>query len=222
MKCLSRTPLRISPVHTELQHYSGQWQDINQMPCLLTTPDDQTTQLGVADLTCLHRFGVKGAAAATWLASQNIPVPARPNSWCPLAEDTSGHGLVARLGLNELLIEDSLQTPITAQLRETNDLPEQVCPVLRQDLAIALSGQAVHDLLLQTCNVNFKALCLSDHPVVLTSMIGVSVTVIPGTKRDRPFYRIWCDGTFGLYVWRTLVTIMNQLGGGVVGAGQWL
>lgn len=224
MKLSLKPPLRVSPVHTELQQCSGEWQDINQMPYLIKTSDDQkATQLGIADLSCLNRFGIKGAAAATWLDGQNIPVLAQPNCWCPLTEESSEVGIVARLGANEFLAEDSLQTAVTVQMREASrQLPETVYPVLRQDLAIALLGQAVHELLLQICNVNFRALSLSEHPVVLTSMIGVSVTVIPGMREGLPFYRVWCDGTFYVYIWRTLVQIINESGGSVIGTGRWL
>lgn len=221
---LSQLPLRTSPVYAELQQYCGEWQVINQMPCLVMTADDaEANQLGLADLTCLKRFGVKGAAAATWLSQQNVPIPAQLNCWCPLIEDRSQSGIVARLGKNEFLIEDSLQTYVTDHLHEaSSQLPTQVCPVLRQDLAIALSGESIHELLRQTCNINFRALDLSQYPVILTSMIGVSVTVIPTVRKGLPFYRIWCDGTFGSYVWQTLVAIIDQLGGSVVGVGQWL
>jgi sarcosine oxidase subunit gamma len=48
-------------------------------------------------------------------------------------------------------------------------------------------------------------------------MIGVAVTVIPGDRNGQPFYRIWCDGTFGTYFWQTLVEIATELGGGAIG-----
>jgi len=86
------------------------------------------------------------------------------------------------------------------------------------DTAIALCGTSVNELLLQTCNINFRALSLEERPVILTSMVGVAVTIIPGERAGAPFYRIWCDGTFGVYIWRTLLAIAQDLGGGAVGA----
>jgi sarcosine oxidase subunit gamma len=53
-------------------------------------------------------------------------------------------------------------------------------------------------------------------------MIGVSVIIIPGEREGIPFYRLWCDITFGSYLWQTLVQIIHELGGSVVGAAQWL
>jgi len=60
-------------------------------------------------------------------------------------------------------------------------------------------------------------------PAVLTSMVGVGVTVIAERPlRSRVFrqcmaLRIWCDGTFRAYLWQTLVEVARDLGGGPVG-----
>lgn len=183
------------------------------------TPDlfgDKATaaHLGMADKSFLNRFGVKGAGAANWLESQGIPVPDRPNTWCPLPDG----GIVARLGRTEFLIEDSLNFPVAPRLAEASQqYPDQVYPVLRQDAAIALCGTSINELLLQTCSINFRALSLAEHPVILTSIVGVAVTIIPGERAGVPFYRIWCDGTFGAYVWRTMLAIAEELGGSAVG-----
>ncbi|OLP20379.1 hypothetical protein BST81_01225 [Leptolyngbya sp. 'hensonii'] len=166
-----------------------------------------TEYLHLMDLSHLPRFGVKGPAAVAWLQSQGISVPDRPNSWKPLSDG----GLVARLGLNEFLLEGSAIAPQLAQACQPP--PPRVYPVLRQDRAICLRGRAVQELLRQTCNVNFRALDLNTHPVILTTLIGVSVTVIPGEQAGLPFYRIWCDGTFGTYFWSTLAEITAELGG---------
>jgi len=51
-------------------------------------------------------------------------------------------------------------------------------------------------------------------------MVGVAVTVIPNERAGQPFYRIWCDGTFAVYLWQTLLAIATELGGGAVGAAR--
>jgi sarcosine oxidase subunit gamma len=209
------TPLRLSPIHDALQPITGSWREINGMPALMTSLPEAAIapQLGISDLSFLTRFGVKGAGAADWLNRQNIPVPEQPNSWHPL----SGGGIVARLGMNEFLVEDGLHTAIAPQLAEAcQHPPSKVYPVLRQDLAIALCGQAVNELLLQTCSFNFRALALSARPVILTSLIGVAVIIVPGEQNRFPHYKIWCDGTFGMYLWQTLLEIAAELGGNVM------
>lgn len=203
------TPRRISPI-AALLPLQGEWREVNGMPTLAKLPHANGA-LQLADLSCLTRFGVKGAGAAAWLAQQ-VPIPDRPNSWLPLPTG----GLIARLGLSEFLIEDGWESDMAMRLAAQSP-PTAVYPVLRQDAAIAVSGATVNELLLQTCSVNFRALNLSDRPVVLTSMVGVAVTVLPAADS---FYRIWCDGTFGAYLWRTLVAIAEEMGGCVVGVDQ--
>ncbi|NHC38065.1 methylglutamate dehydrogenase [Scytonema millei] len=213
-----KTPLRLSPIHDSLQSLNGAWRDINGMPSLVTLPGDRQSAsvLGIADLSFLTRFGVKGANAAEWLADRGLPIPDRPNTWHSLPAG----GIVARLGLTEFLIEDSLNSAISPQLATTcKSPPAKVYPVLRQDLALGLVGDRVNDLLRQTCSFNFQALSLSDRPVVLTNAIGVAVTVIPS---DGDYYRIWCDRTFGTYFWQTLIQIATELGGGAIGTESFL
>ena len=89
-------------------------------------------------------------------------------------------------------------------------------PVLRQDAALIVGGSRLEELLRQTCNVNFRPLDPADRPVVLTSMVGVGVTVIPEVRKGLPAARIWCDGTYGHYLWETLLGIAVELGGGAV------
>lgn len=121
--------------------------------------------------------------------------------------------------MSEFLIEDSLHTQIAPQLSTAcQQPPVKVYPILRQDAAIALIGTEINQLLLQTCSFNFHALSLAERPVILTSLVGVTVTVIPDERAGRPFYRIWCDRTFGAYLWQTLLAIAIELGGGAIGA----
>jgi sarcosine oxidase subunit gamma len=207
-----KTVFRRSPICDELQPLNVTWREMNGMSSPATIDGESThlITLGIADVSFLNRFGVKGTEAATWLQSHNLPIPEFPNRWLSLPEG----GLIARLGFNEFLIEDSMTSHVALQLTELcQQLPKKVYPVLRQDAAIALCGSRIHELLCQTCNINFRSLDLAEQPIILTSMIGVSVTIIPGEQ----VYRMWCDGTFGAYVWRTLLEIAQELGGGAVG-----
>lgn len=208
-----KTTLRLSPVHSLLQQLQGSWREINGMPVLATVNHSPTSEkLSIVDLSCLRRCGFKGENSQQWLGDRGI-ICDRPNTWTALPEQ----GIVARLGLNEFLIEDSLNSQVVSELAACSDFPPKVYPVLRQDLAIGLWGEQVNELLLQTCGVNFRSLSLVDRPVVLTSMIGVAVIVIPGEHQGLPFYRIWCDGTFGVYFWKTIAGIAQELGGGAIG-----
>jgi sarcosine oxidase, subunit gamma len=207
--------LRCSPAHDALHAAQVQWTTLESMQVVERFGADDRERartLGIADVSHLYRTGFKGQGVAAWLAEQGVPVPLTPNTWEPLANG----GFIARLGLNEFLIEDGLTGRTSAKLAH-REPALRVYPVLRQDLALALCGEALNELLLQTCNVNFRALDLAVRPVVLTSMAGVAVTVLPGERLGRPYYRLWADGTYGVYLWETLAGIAAGLGGGPVG-----
>jgi len=208
-------PLRMSPVCDARKAASQQWSVRDNMRVEERVDAADSTRaatLGIADVSWLARTGFKGKGVAAWLQAQDIPVPEQPNSWAPVA----GGGVVLRLGLSEYLIEDGLTQGSLTRMAHL-ETPVHVYPIAGLQQQLVLCGEAVHELLLQTCNVNFGALDLAARPVVLTSMAGVAVTVMPGARADRPYYRIWADGTYGLYLWNTLSGIAGELGGGPVG-----
>lgn len=181
---------------------------------IATLPDPATqkaavAKLGIADQSLTPRHGCKGPGAAAWLESFGLPIPPQPNSWLPV----DGGGLIARLGFTEFLVEGpaTLIARLAAAPRSAG-----VYPVLRQDVALLMGGANLDELLRQTCNVNFRPLDLATRPVVLTSMVGVGVTVIPELRNGQPAVRIWSDGSYGHYLWETLLDIAVELGGGAV------
>lgn len=166
--------------------------------------------LSLRDASLFARYGCKGPAAAQWLANQGYPIPPQPNQLAALPQG----GRILRLGVTEFLVETDAAA--VAALYAAPRVPG-LYPVLRQDACFVLRGAQLPSLLLQTCNVNFAALDLSLSPVVLTSMVGVSVTVLPGNNNGVPCYRVWCDGSYGPYLWQTLLAIAEELGGGAAG-----
>ena len=175
--------------------------------------DGAAKPIVLADASCLPRMGVKGPQAEAWLRGQGVAVPEGANTWIRTSEGM----IVARLARSEFFLEDMPGGSEVERLRVSLSAALGVYPVLRQDAAIALAGERFNDLLVQTCNVDFKAWTLSQRVVVMTSMVGVSVLVLWHEQRGRPLFRIWCDGTFGPYLWRTLLEIAREEGGGAVG-----
>lgn len=190
------SPLALSPVHDALAK-AGQ---ANAEQCALAH---------LADLSLLPRAGVKGAGAADWLAALGLPLPPTANSWLALAQG----GLIARLGQTEYLVDGDAAAAIAGAPRSAG-----VYPVLRQDASFAIGGARIDELLLQTCNVDFRILDADPSKLVMTSIVGVSVTVVRTPGECSPSYRLWCDGTYGLYLWDTLAEIIAELGGGVAPA----
>lgn len=172
------------------------------------------------DVSWQRRFGCKGPAAPPWLASQSLVVPQPANTW---TLDPRGI-LVARIATGEFLVEafGSAQERVEQVRGLLSTSPAY--PVVRQDAAFVLAGPHASEVLLQTCSFNFSPCAAeplrSSGPVILTSMVGVSVTVIPmrtaGGVEHPVEYRVWCDPSFGLYLWSTLTGIAEETGGGAV------
>ncbi len=165
------------------------------------------------------RLGLKGPRAAEWLVAHGLVLPMLPNTWARSpAADAAAPLLVARLGSTEFFIEDAAAGTALKPVAAAADAhPPGVYPVLREDWALDLSGTGVHDVLAQVCNVNFAALILDSHPVIMTLMIGVAVLVVPdGGPADRR-YRIWCDPTFGPYLSESLGAVVGECGGRITG-----
>ena len=208
-------PVRANPMFAEQDALMPQWTAVDSMNTVARYgPDDARAAgvLGIGDLSARRRCGYKGPGAAAWLQQQGLPIPPQPNAWLPLA---SG-GLIARLGRSEFMIEDAPGGGECARLASCAPAAG-VYPVLRQDAELALVGERTGDLLLQTCSVDFAALDHTGRPALLTSMVGVGVTVIAEPYRNSLRYRIWCDSSFGGYLWETLVEVARDLGGGPVG-----
>ncbi|MGQ0654629.1 MAG: methylglutamate dehydrogenase [Betaproteobacteria bacterium] len=151
------------------------------------------------DLSGKRKAGVKGPNAAAWLASQGIEVPPQPNTW-----NQSGDGVIGRLAETEFFIEAG------PALKE--ELPAGVYPVPREDACFALSGNDMHEVLLQVCSVDFAS--TKEKALIMTSMAGVPVLVVPQQSEGQPLVRIWADPTFGPYLWHTLSGIVEEIRGG--------
>jgi sarcosine oxidase subunit gamma len=187
------------------------------MPTPLRMRADAQPDPAIADVSALLRCGLKGPGAAEWLAAHDMPVPERANSWVP----TQRGGLVARLGRSEFLIESAWNDTQALDLAHALRTPAAgVYPVPRQDCALLLRGGRMRELWLQTCNVNINDIPAPNREVTLTSMVGVSVTILEQPLGKDSCHRIWCDGTFGAYLWETLLEVAGDLGGGAAGFAE--
>jgi sarcosine oxidase, subunit gamma len=161
------------------------------------------------------RVGLKGPRAAEWLAANGVPLPTAPNTWAHSEQSRSDPLLVARLGASEFFLEDGAGGTALERISWLLDQPQPgVYPVIREDWAFLLGGVGVHEALVQVCNVNFAALSLDSHPVIMTLMMGVAVLVVPQKEQ----YRIWCDPTFGPYMSESLGAVVIECGGSYKGA----
>ena len=208
---------RRSPMHDLLDQERPQWGELHGMLAAVKLPgDDAIAPIMLADASCLPRMGVKGPNAEGWLRSRQVSLPEAPNSWTRTAEGV----LVARLARSEFFLEDKPDGDTVERLRHALEPAPGLYPVLRQDAALALAGERLNDLLVQTCNVDFKACAPETRTVIMTSMVGVSVLALWDESQGKTVMRIWCDGTYGPYLWETLLEIARAEGGAAVGFGR--
>ena len=169
--------------------------------------------LGVADVSCFARFGIKGPEAANWLMSQSIQIPINKNEWI----EHEGY-LVLRLGNSEFLIEDQYNSNICQKLAGFNQAAVAgVYKVQRADAAFILSGSEVLNMLSELCMLDLRDSALASNTVVMTQVAGISATLLRKTLNGEQVYRVWCDGTYGAYMWNMLLEVTKELEGGAVG-----
>lgn len=218
MNTLNLTPVSNTPIAYALASLNPNMGVLNGMEvamefegALIETARKLT--LGVTDVSCFARFSVKGPQAAAWLASQNIKIPTDNNAWVE-HEDS----LVLRLGGSEFLIEDQYNGHICEKLAGFNQATTtDVYKVQRADAAFLLSGSEVLNMLSELCMLDLRDSALASNTVVMTQVAGISATLLRQQLKGKQVYRIWCDGTYGPYMWDMLLEIARELEGGAVG-----
>ncbi|OIQ96714.1 sarcosine oxidase, gamma subunit family [mine drainage metagenome] len=212
----------VSPVAHGQSKDSAKWDVVNGMKvavAFVNTDIEQARKkvLGVTDVSCFERYGVKGPQASQWLASRGITIPVNPNTWTYCDQKT----LVLRLGSSEFLIEDQLDGSACNKLASDTARVAGVYKVPRADAAFILSGNEVLNLFSELCSLDLREKSLGDKDVVMTQVAGISATVLRQTIGNEPVYRVWCDGTYGSYLWEVLTEIAVELGGGAVGIAKY-
>ena len=182
--------------------------------------------LALADASFLPRIVLKGPQAAALLQSRNIPIPESILKVAPLENG----GLIARTGGSEFFLEDGIGGNIVASLdvrRPSQAVSDGlgspsynlgspgVYPVLRQDASLIISGSRAGELFRHVSSYDFVT--EPHHDLVFTPIAGVSCSVLRTKLNGFPAFRLWTDGTYGLYIWHTLLEVAKELGGGAVG-----
>ena len=169
--------------------------------------------LNITNVSTLQRYGVKGPNAAKWLANHGVAIPAKANTWV-----FSGNAIVMRLGSTEFLIEDQLTQgqadgKICARLEADVVRVSGVYKVPRADAAYILAGSDVLNLLSEVCALDLRESALAEHDVLMTQVAGISATVLRQSINNETVYRLWCDGTYGVYMQHILSEIAQELAG---------
>ena len=162
--------------------------------------------LHITNVSTLQRYGVKGPQASKWLANNGISIPAEPNTWI-----LSDHAIVMRLGASEFLIEDQTDGKTCSKLEADVDRVNGVYKVPRADAAYLLAGSQVLNLFSELCPLDLRETALAENEVMMTQVAGISATILRQSINNKTVYRLWCDGTYGVYMLHTLLEISHEL-----------
>ncbi len=166
--------------------------------------------LNIIDVSALARYGVKGPKAEKWLVSHGVAVPKHANSWLFNADET----LVMRLGSSEFLIEDQFGGQTCKKLAAVSTRVAGVYKVLHADASYLLAGSEVLNLLSEVCALDLRESALAENALVMTQVAGISATVLRQSINNETAYRLWCDGTYGVYMQHVLLEISGELNRG--------
>ena len=134
---------------------------------------------------------------------------------CVTQDRDDSWNVVGRLGFTEFFIEERGEAAGIAALEQltARRFRRRLSRPARRPAAGARWRPRRTEVLAQVCNVNFTALDIGQRPVVMTLMVGVGVLVLPQQQPRRAIYRIWCDPSFGTYLWETLEEVVQKMPG---------
>ena len=204
--------VRHSPVHDALEHLKPRWGKLHDMVVALDSgrPEAEAAgakTLALCDVSAFPRVTIKGSGAEPWLREQGLSVPATVYDVLH-----AGDGLIVRTGNAEFFIEGGVSGRIVLGLAKVGN-PE-VVRVLRQDAAVVLAGARANEVMLETCGVDFAP---HEHRMVYSRVAGVSCAILPDEISGIRVFRLWCDGSYGMYFWETMLEIVTDKGGVAAG-----
>jgi sarcosine oxidase subunit gamma len=171
--------------------------------------------LAMCDLSALPKLGVKGASAERFLAEQSIDTPDEVYESQLLADNS----LIVRVGSDEFFLEAGVNSETVSQVAAALESSSLDCiRVERQEATFLLIGSRVFDVMAQTCGINLRE--APSGKALYTRVAGVSCCVFPGDLEGHPTLRIWVDNSYALYLWESLVEIIEELDGTIVGAAS--
>jgi sarcosine oxidase subunit gamma len=65
--------------------------------------------------------------------------------------------------------------------------------------------------------MDLRDTALASDAVVMTQVAGISATLLRESLAGEQVYRVWCDVSYGPYMWEMLLEVAQELGGGAVG-----
>jgi sarcosine oxidase subunit gamma len=167
--------------------------------------------LALCDASAFARLVLKGPNAVSFLAGRGISLPEGLYSVASLSDG----GIIIRTGASEVFIEDAPAGTLCASLvKDLGYGTDGVYGVPAPSASLILSGARAAEVLLETCNVDFRE---PNSDAVATRVVGVSCTILFRNLKGHPAFQFWFDGSYGHYLASTLLNIVNEHHGAAAG-----
>ena len=216
----SLSAIRRSPVESCVEDLKPVWgmEELNRIPLNFGDSKEEFTiskVLGLADRSLLSRIGLKGLNAVSWACEHGVNVPQEIFGW----NMTVDGSLVIRLGINELFLEGKYVQVVEEAI--AHGISDVECfLVRREDAGFLLTGCKALEVLAQTCSYDFQ---VADTSLIMTQLAGVSCSILAREVKNAadvgqvPIYHIWTSASYSRFMWKELIAIVEDCGGGPVG-----
>ena len=215
-------------VYRKLADLPAAWGQCNGY-AIVTKISDAKTELGyvhnmaLCDISHLQRIGFKGPNAIEWLTQHNINVPTQINT----ATSFNNGCLSARLGLNDILILDSIKntTNITQKLEQKwlSEYASSENPggfiLPRQDshACFAVCGIKSADMFTKLCAIDLRTHKFANHAIAQTSLAKSSAIIIRHDIHNTNTFFVLVENVLAEYCWDCLYDAMQEYQGQIIG-----
>ncbi|MEE3372137.1 MAG: hypothetical protein VX346_22575 [Planctomycetota bacterium] len=168
-------------------------------------------RLALCDLSAFPKAGYKGNGATAWLREHQTPIPAETLESKRLVDG----GIILKVASDEYFLEAG-PSGVDLPLPPSGEFPPDCFPVVREDASVALCGVRSTTVLQQVCGYDFSTATLDR--VIYTRVAGVDAAVFPAAGFPHPLVKIWCDRSYAVSLWNSLVEICAEFEGPIIGA----
>ena len=212
--------IRRSAVDSCLEQLNPVWQvrDFRKIALHFGDPSAEIVTgkvLGLADRSLLPRIGLKGPDAVSWAREFGINVPQEIFGWNRAGDDS----LAVRLGIGEIFLEGKHVKDV--EKAAAHGITDGDCfPVRREDAGFLLTGRRALEVLAQTCSYNFRS---TEKNLIMTRVARVSCSILVREVKMAadlvrlPVYHLWTAASYGPFLWKELIAIVQDCTGGPVG-----
>lgn len=208
---------RRSPIHDWLLRRTPQWRNWGEMPTVgyfesVESEAQLVKALGLCDVSGMSRHDLRGPDAESWLQSQGWEIPVALHESTLIPEK----GRIIRLAHDEFLIEGSVLANVEPLLPSPpSEVSLDVFYFERQDATFLLTGSRAIEVFAQTCGVNISK--WEPGRVIFSRIAGINASIFPDKIGKVPVYWISVGPDLGWYLWETMIEIVEELDGHIIG-----